>query len=131
MHTHLKYTTCMQQLSNNYCMHQFYSHSAYYCVPVSHFQGILTTNAQDNVFFYSPGHSENVICSWNGTDVQKLEWFLEGLDSLPILSETNSTSITLIPDRSTNGLDGTKFTCRATTYTGDQFEETVSVRTKG
>ena len=77
-----------------------------------------------------PGVFESIICSWNGEDTHRLEWFVEEFDSLPIASETNSSSVVLAPDVSASGLNGTNFTCRATTHKGDVFNETVSLRFK-
>ena len=63
--------------------------------------------------------------------MQTLEWFLDGFDFQPVLSEHNTTSLTLTPDQSTEELDGVRFTCRATAHSGHQFEETVTIRTSG
>ena len=94
--------------------------------------GKLTTNSTNrNIFPFFPGHIETIACLWNGEDVHTLEWFLDGVESIPIVSVTNTSFLALSPDPSTNGLNGTKFTCRATTHLGDQFEETVTIHTKG
>ena len=102
------------------------------CFSLWHFAGKLTTNStQKNIFLFFPGHTETIACSWNGNDVNKLEWFLEGAESIPILSVTNTSFLALSPDPSTSGLNGTKFTCKATTHNGHHFEETVTLLTKG
>ena len=77
------------------------------------------------------GASDTIVCTWRGDDVHRLEWFIEGLDSLPIATETGTNTLVLAPDASTSGLNGTNFTCRATTTKGDQFEQTVSLHVKG
>lgn len=106
----------------NYCTFCFYFY----------FEGKLSTSPMfGGLFPYIAGYSENITCSWEGNDVQKLEWFLEDVSTLPILSKTNTSSLILFPDTSSSGLNGTRFKCRATTSKGDQFEETVTLCIKG
>lgn len=94
--------------------------------------GKLNTNAQsNNTFYYIAGNFENIVCSWSGDELQKLEWFLEGVESLPIVSEVNTSSLTLSPDPSTDGLNGTTFICRATTERGDIFETNILLHIRG
>ena len=59
-----------------------------------------------------------------------MEWFLVGLDAIPIQSTTNSNSVVLSPDPNTSGLDGAMFTCRVTTTTGTEYE-TITLQVKG
>ena len=77
------------------------------------------------------GYSETILCSWSGDDVRTLEWFLEEFEYEPLVTGTNTSSLALTPDVSTDGLDDTSFTCRATTVKGDQFEEEIVVIVKG
>ena len=46
------------------------------------------------------------------------------------LSCLNTTQLPL-PDHNPAGLDGVRFTCRATAHSGHRFEETVTIRTSG
>lgn len=94
--------------------------------------GKLTTNAQsNNTFYYIAENSEHMVCSWSGDEIRKLEWYLVGFESLPIVSEVNTSSVTLSPDPSTDGLNGTVFICRATTERGDIFQRNISLYIKG
>ena len=60
-----------------------------------------------------------------------MEWFLVGLDAVPIETETNSNSVALSPDPNSSGLDGAMFTCKATLADGSQFEETITLDVRG
>lgn len=94
--------------------------------------GKLSTHPTFNgIFPYIAGQSESIECSWDGNNVHTLEWFLEDVATLPIASETNTSTLTLFPDTSTSGLNGTRFMCRATTSKGDHFEEIVTLCIKG
>ena len=64
-------------------------------------------------------------------NVSKMEWFVAGLDALPVKSEVNSNSVILSPDPNNAGLAGTMFTCRATTTNGSLYEETITLEVKG
>ena len=78
------------------------------------------------------GLPRDITCTWSG-DVAgtTLEWFLVGLDAIPIETETNTTSIVLSPDPNNSGLDGSMFTCKATLADGREFEKTVTLEVKG
>ena len=77
------------------------------------------------------GLEHNILCTWSGGNVAKMAWYLEGLDSIPLVSECNSSVVVLSPDPSTTGLHGTTFICRATTFWGDTFDESIILQVKG
>ena len=95
------------------------------------FSGKLSTNGLGGIFKFVNGIPKSIMCSWQGENIARIEWFLEGLESLPIVSDTNASAISLTPDLNTDGLNGTRFTCRATTLRGYQFEETLTFQTIG
>jgi len=52
------------------------------------------------------GLPRDITCTWSGeTNATKMEWFLVGLDAIPIESADNSNSVVLSPDPNTSGLD--------------------------
>ena len=80
------------------------------------------------------GLSRELVCTWRGEeDAARMEWYLSlaGLDTGPIKSETNTSSLVLSPDPNSSGLDGALFTCRVTTFSGEHFEETITVEVRG
>ena len=54
-----------------------------------------------------------------------------GIQDDPVEQTTGSQSLTLTVSPQNAGLDGAMFTCRATTYGGKVFEETITVQVKG
>ena len=110
----------------------FNQNSCYYSLlPVRCFTGKLSTNGLGGIFKSVNGIPKSIMCSWQGENIARIEWFLEGLESFPIVSDTNASAISLTPDLNTDGLNGTRFTCRATTLRGYQFEETLTFQTIG
>ena len=78
------------------------------------------------------GVPRSIVCTWRGeANVTKMEWFIAGLDALPVKSEVNFNSVILSPEPNTTGLAGTMFTCKATTINGSLHEETITLRVKG
>ena len=60
-----------------------------------------------------------------------MEWFLVGLDAIPIETASNTNNVVLSPDPDSSGLDGAMFTCRATLSDGREVEETITLRVRG
>ena len=79
------------------------------------------------------GISRDIVCSWNGdANVTKMEWFLVGLGAgEAIETVTGESSILLTINPSGEGLDGTMYTCRATTSDGQAVEESITLNVKG
>ena len=76
------------------------------------------------------GHSRMINCS-SHLNVSLLEWILVGIQDDPVEKTMDTQSLTLTVSPEGVGLDGTMFTCRATTYGGRVFEETVTIQVKG
>ena len=72
------------------------------------------------------GESRNIFCKWQGNNATKMEWFLFGLDTIPIKSKADTNSLILSSNPSSTALDGTMFTCRVTVGV-EQYEETVNL----
>ena len=64
------------------------------------------------------------------SNATKIEWFLVGLDAIPIEWTSDSNSVVLSPDPNTSGLDGAMFTCRVT-LDNKTHEETITLDVKG
>ena len=78
------------------------------------------------------GSSRNVVCTWGGSHpIAKMEWYLQGLNSIPLVSTSISRAVILYLDQSTLGLGATTFICRATDTEGDTYEEDTTVQVKG
>lgn len=78
------------------------------------------------------GSSRNIVCTWDGIGpIAKMEWLLQGLNCIPLVSTSNSRAVTLYLDQSTIGLDATTFICRATDTHGDTYEDNTTVQVKG
>ena len=60
-----------------------------------------------------------------------MEWFVAGLDAIAVETATNATSILLILDPNTDGLDGAMFVCRATLPNGRVVEESITLVVEG
>ena len=72
-----------------------------------------------------------VITCTTTLNVTKMEWFLVGVDDF--VEEQNSGNDTLyLPlDPKTTGLDGAMFTCKVTTMSGREYNETITIHVKG
>ena len=78
------------------------------------------------------GSSRNIVCTWDGSHpIAKMEWYLQGLNSIPLVSTSNSRAVILYLEQSTLGLGVTTFICRATDTQGDIYEEDTTVQVKG
>ena len=78
------------------------------------------------------GLSRDINCTWGGEgNVSKMEWFVVGLEAVPIETAIGQRSIVLSLNPDTDGLDGAMFTCRATLSDGQEMEETITLRVKG
>lgn len=77
------------------------------------------------------GLHQDILCTWSGGTVAKMDWYLEGLDKFPLKSVTNTSVVVLSPHPSTTGLNGTKFKCKITTLDRVMFEKTITVQVKG
>ena len=79
------------------------------------------------------GISRDIVCSWNGdANVTKMEWFLVGLGAGEAIETTmGESSILLTINPSDEGLDGTMYTCRATTSDGQAVEKSITLSVKG
>lgn len=96
----------------------------------SHFSGEIIITGHESPLIV--GLPRDITCTWSGkTNATKMQWFLVGLDAIPIESADNSTSVVLSPDPNTIGLDGAMFTCTVTTYNGRQYEATITLEVKG
>ena len=72
------------------------------------------------------------MCTWGGSHpIAKMEWYLQGLNSIPLVSTSNSRAVIVYLDQSTLGLGATTFICRATDTEGDTYEEDATVQVKG
>lgn len=72
------------------------------------------------------GASRNIFCNWHGSSAAKMEWYLFGLDTIPIKSKADTNSLILSFNPNSTALDGTMFTCRVTVGL-KQYEETISL----
>ena len=97
--------------------------------PLLYFPGQLNVTGHEEPLII--GLSRDIICTWNGTNATTMEWFLVGLDAVPIETKTNSNVILLSPDPNSSGLDGAMFTCRVTLADGKQFEKTITLEVRG
>ena len=77
------------------------------------------------------GSSRLILCRLNSYDIVNMEWFLEGLYTIPLSSSSHSTSVSLYLDASTTGLNETTFVCRATGILGDMYENSTTIHVKG
>lgn len=77
------------------------------------------------------GISHNILCTWNGSDIARIAWYLLGLESITLASTSYSSELVLHLDPSTTGLNGTTFICKAITFQGDTYEESTTVELKG
>ena len=78
------------------------------------------------------GHSRSILCSIPSSyGIEKMEWYLEGLDTIPLASSRYSTRVSLYLDATTTGLNHTTFVCRATGVLGDVYEEITTIYIKG
>ena len=79
------------------------------------------------------GISRDIVCSWNGdANVTKMEWFLVGLGAGEAIETVmGKSSILLTINPSGEGLDGTMYTCKATTSDGQAVEESITLNVKG
>ena len=77
------------------------------------------------------GSSRNIRCTWDSNDMVTLGWFLQGLESIPLVVSSTSKTVALYIDPSATGLDGTTFICRATDGQGDVYEKSTTVYVKG
>ena len=77
------------------------------------------------------GLSHEILCTWNGSDIARMTWHLQGLESVPLVSTENSSDVVLYLDSSVTGLNGCTFICRAVTFHGDTYEERTTIRVKG
>ena len=75
------------------------------------------------------GSSRTIVCTWDDIDpIAKIEWLLQ---TIPLISTSNSRVVTLYLDQSTIGLDATTFVCRATDTHGDIYVDETTVQVKG
>ena len=97
---------------------------------ISHVTGEIAITGNETPLIV--GLPRDITCNWSGeANAIKMEWFLVGLDAIPIESADNSNSVVVSPDPNTIGLDGAMFTCRVTTNNGNQYEETITLDVKG
>ena len=101
----------------------------YFAYAVSHAIGEVIITGHETPLIV--GLPRDITCTWSGeTNATKIEWFLVGLDAIPIESADNSSSVILSPDPNTSGLDGAMFTCRVT-LDNETYEETITLEVKG
>ena len=55
-----------------------------------------------------------------------MEWYLFGLDTIPIESKAGTNSLILSSNPNSTALDGIMFTCRVTVGL-EQYEETINL----
>ena len=60
-----------------------------------------------------------------------MEWYLHGLNTIPIETITNSNTVVLSPDPGTIALDGAMFTCRVTIGQEEHYDETITLFIQG
>ena len=101
----------------------------YFAYAVSHAIGEVVITGHESPLIV--GLPRDITCTWSGeTNATKMEWFLVGLDAIPIESADNSNSVVLSPDPNTSGLNGAMFTCRVT-LDNETYEETITLDVKG
>ena len=83
------------------------------------------------------GHNKPIIVGLTGVincstllNVSKLEWYISGIKDLSE-SREGSRFITLSLAPQTTAWNGTRVTCRATTYSGEVYEDSVDLVVKG
>lgn len=72
------------------------------------------------------GKPRNVLCEWHGKNATKMEWYLFGLDTIPIEAKTGTNSLILSLHPNTTALDGAMLTCRVTVGL-EHNEETINL----
>lgn len=70
--------------------------------------------------------SRNVLCEWHGNNATKMEWYLFGLDTIPVEAKADTNSLVLSSHPNSTALDGAMFTCRVTVGL-EQYEETINL----
>ena len=79
------------------------------------------------------GFSRVVICEWTGSEnITKLEWYLEGLEGLPLGMKIGDDTTALITGRVSDiSWHGRQFACKATLASGAIVEKTFHLLVKG